>query len=60
MRKYSQRKYSQRKYSQRKKSQDMKNPFKFGSVVDAPYFIDRLEEIRKVKSILVSENHPAS
>jgi AAA+ ATPase superfamily predicted ATPase len=35
----------------------MKNPFKFGSVVDAPYFIDRLEEIRKVKSILVSENH---
>ncbi len=35
----------------------MKNPFKFGSVVDAPYFINRLEEIRKVKSILVSENH---
>jgi AAA+ ATPase superfamily predicted ATPase len=35
----------------------MNNPFKFGSVVDKPYFIDRHEEIRKVKSILRSENH---
>ena len=35
----------------------MKNPFKFGSVVDEPYFIDRQAEIRRIKSILSSENH---
>lgn len=34
-----------------------KNPFKFGSIVEEPYFTNRLEEIRKVKSILDSENH---
>ena len=35
----------------------MKNPFKFGSIVDTPYFIDRQEEIERVKSYLASENH---
>jgi uncharacterized protein len=47
-----------RKYSQRKTSQSMqKNPFKFGSIVDEPYFTNRTSEIIKVKSILNSENH---
>ena len=47
-----------RKYSQRKKSQLMKkNPFKFGSIVEEPYFTNRIEEIKKVKSILASDNH---
>ena len=35
----------------------MKNPFKFGTIVDTPYFIDRQEEIERVKSYLASENH---
>lgn len=35
----------------------MKNPFKFGSVVEEPYFFNRIDEILKVKSILNSENH---
>ena len=34
-----------------------KNPFKFGSIVDAPYFTNRSEEIKKVKTILASDNH---
>jgi hypothetical protein len=33
------------------------NPFKFGSIVDMPYFTNRCEEIKKVKSILMSNNH---
>lgn len=33
------------------------NPFKFGSIVDEPYFTNRSEEIKKVKSILMSDNH---
>jgi AAA+ ATPase superfamily predicted ATPase len=35
----------------------MKNPFKFGSIVDGPYFTNRKEEIKKIKSILRSDNH---
>lgn len=34
-----------------------KNPFKFGSIVDLPYFTNRKEEIKKIESILASENH---
>ncbi len=34
-----------------------KNPFKFGSIVEGEYFANRSEEIKKVKSILRSENH---
>lgn len=34
-----------------------KNPFKCGSIVDEPYFTDRKEELKKVLSILNSENH---
>ena len=34
-----------------------KNPFKFGSIVDDPFFTDRKEEIGQVRSILSSSNH---
>ena len=33
------------------------NPFKFGSIVEEPYFTNRVEEIKKVRSVLESENH---
>lgn len=33
------------------------NPFKFGSIVDDPYFTNRREEITRVKSVLNSPNH---
>ncbi|MCI0473815.1 MAG: ATP-binding protein, partial [Ignavibacteria bacterium] len=35
----------------------MENPFKFGSVVEEPYFTNRKEEIAEVKSVLNSGNH---
>lgn len=34
-----------------------KNPFKFGTIVDGPYFINRGEEIKKISALLSSENH---
>ncbi|MEI8049709.1 MAG: ATP-binding protein [Bacteroidota bacterium] len=34
-----------------------KNPFKFGSIVDEPYFTNRTSEIARVNSILNSSNH---
>lgn len=34
-----------------------KNPFKFGTIVDTPYFTDRTDEIKYVKSVLNSDNH---
>lgn len=40
-----------------KSESDRKNPFKFGSIVEEPYFMNRVEEIRKVNSILNSANH---
>lgn len=33
------------------------NPFKFGTVVDGPYFTDREEEIAKISSYIKGENH---
>jgi len=33
------------------------NPFKFGTIVDEPYFTDRIHEIEQVKSIIGSQNH---
>jgi hypothetical protein len=33
------------------------NPFKFGSIVDDPYFTNRKKEIERVKSIIGSQNH---
>ena len=35
----------------------MNNPFKFGSLVDAPYFTDRVEELEYIVQFLKSENH---
>lgn len=37
--------------------QQMENPFKFGSVVDGEYFIDRQEELPRVRQIISSRNH---
>lgn len=34
-----------------------KNPFKFGSVVDGPYFTNRTKEVGLVKRVLAGENH---
>ncbi len=34
-----------------------KNPFKFGSIVNEPHFINRTKEMEKVISVLNSENH---
>ena len=33
------------------------NPFKFGTVVDTPYFTDREKEMKKIRSLLSGENH---
>lgn len=33
------------------------NPFKFGTVVDDPFFTDRTVELERVKEILASNNH---
>jgi AAA+ ATPase superfamily predicted ATPase len=35
----------------------IRNPFKFGTIVDDPFFINRKEEIKRISSILDSENH---
>ena len=35
----------------------MKNPFKFGSIVDEPFFTNRHAEIQNLKMMLNSENH---
>lgn len=58
MREFSQREISERKMLNKVKSRYAgKNPFKFGSLVEEPYFFNRTDEIRKVKSILNSANH---
>jgi uncharacterized protein len=33
------------------------NPFKFGTVVDGPYFTDREDELEKIASYISGENH---
>lgn len=33
------------------------NPFKFGSVVDEPYFTNRINELQQIKKLLESQNH---
>ncbi len=35
----------------------MDNPFKFGTLVDDPYFTDRTEELKRIDVFLHSENH---
>ena len=39
------------------KFRNMRNPFKFGTIVDGQYFTDRTKELQYVKQILQSENH---
>ena len=34
-----------------------RNPFKFGTVVDGPYFTDREDEVKQIASYINSENH---
>ncbi|MEI6575554.1 MAG: ATP-binding protein [Bacteroidota bacterium] len=36
---------------------NVKNPFKFGSVVDDPFFTNRTEELAKIQAIINSNNH---
>jgi len=33
------------------------NPFKFGSIVDDPYFTNRVSELQQIKTLLQSKNH---
>jgi len=33
------------------------NPFKFGSIVDGPYFTNRVTELQQIKTLLQSKNH---
>lgn len=40
-----------------KKIANMKNPFKFGTVVEDEFFTDRIEELQQVKQTLNSDNH---
>ena len=47
---------SLRKVSLRKNS-IMENPFKFVSLVDTPYFTDRVKEVDNIVQFLKSENH---
>lgn len=35
----------------------MKNPFKFGTVVDGAFFTDREKELQTIGQLLESENH---
>ena len=39
------------------KFRNMRNPFKFGTIVDGQYFTDRTKELQYVEQILQSENH---
>jgi len=45
---------SQRSFTQ---SIKMNNPFKFGSVVDDPFFTNRINELAKLQAIISSNNH---
>ena len=35
----------------------MKNPFKFGTIVEGEYFTDRDDELQRIKQLLNSDNH---
>ena len=38
--------------SRNEKSRNMENPFKFGTIVEAEYFTDRIEEVAYICDIL--------
>lgn len=35
----------------------MQNPFRYGLIVDSPYFTDRVDELRRIVRFLDGENH---
>ena len=35
----------------------MENPFKYGAIVDADYFIDRVDEVKYISQYIQSANH---
>lgn len=43
--------------SRNEKYRNMKNPFKFGTVVDGAFFTDREKELQSIGQLLESENH---
>lgn len=43
--------------SRNEKYRNMKNPFKFGTVVDGAFFTDREKELQTIGQLLESENH---
>ena len=45
------------KHRNEKHRNKLKNHFKFGSIVDEPYFTNRVKELEQIKSILYSDVH---
>ena len=43
--------------SRNEKSRNMENPFKFGTIVEAEYFTDRVEEVKYIRHFVESANH---
>jgi len=43
--------------SENSRSENNRNPFKFGTVVDDPYFTNRKSELTEIRSLLDSRNH---
>ena len=43
--------------SRNEKSRNMENPFKFGTIVEAEYFTDRIEEVAYIRHFVESANH---
>ena len=43
--------------SRNEKSRNMENPFKYGTIVDADYFTDRIDEVKYISQFVNSANH---
>ena len=43
--------------SRNEKNRNMENPFKFGTIVEAEYFTDRIEEVAYISHFVESANH---
>ena len=39
------------------KNRNMENPFKFGTIVEAEYFTDRINEVAYIRQFVNSANH---
>lgn len=48
-------KFRSEKFRSDKSRNKLRNPFKYGSIVDDPYFTNRVEELEQIKSILHSD-----